>query len=219
MTLVTMFCLLFSVPAFARTNVWTTVYNSGGKTSYAEQTMVGGMDWTEGLGPQYSPDGSSPWTYPPSPEMTAYVFEQFDNKGSVYMEKAMETAAPWELEEYKFIQGSGKTKIFKHVEVWTEDSRYDDDDKLWYPTHAWVEVDFSTPKPFWDAESWEVLMDEREAQDEKYGEPGQIASFDKIIKTDEDFVFQQKVGINNWPSDFCPPRPPEPREMHWINGP
>jgi hypothetical protein len=185
----------------ADTNIWTWVTNQGGYTAYEEKASVGGYDYSEC-----------------SYQYTAFIDEGFENDGSVFMFKGVETTAPWELEEYKYMDGSGDTLIWKHVDVWTEDKRTDCcTGKLKYPTEAWVEVDFVTDKPFHDAESVYFLMDEPPAQ---HGdENGTHGYFDKIIETDEDFFFQQKVGINNWPSDFMPPEPPEPPKMHWIIDP
>lgn len=196
-----------------KTHIWTDITNTGGYTKYAEQTMVGGLDWSEGA----QTTDPSDYAYPPTPRMTAYISEGFENDGAVQMTKGVNTPRPWELEEYKMIQGTGNTKIWKHVEAWTEDKKIGCDGKLVYPTEAWVEVDFVTPKPFWDAESWYVKMDEPDAHDDAVPTTNpQTATFDKFIKTNEDFVFQQKVGINNFPSNYQIPELPRIPRFHWI---
>lgn len=220
--LVTIFGLLFSATlTLADTNLWSWIDNTGGTSIYSEKTTVSGWDYSEGLhdpgdyGAVPSADGKEPWT-DPSLEETAYILEQVENHGNLNLYKALTSDGQWDLEEFKHIQGSGDTNIYKHVDVWTEDSRYHSDPILWYPTEAWVETEFET-NTLWDADSAYFLMDDTPAQDDVGGVDGNHGTFNKQIETDDAFVFHQKVGINDFPSDYTPPEPPELVGMHWIN--
>jgi len=205
---------LCAAGALAKTDLWSFVTNTGGYTEFHEITTVSGWDWSEGLGPVLSCDGSDPWVRP-SLEVTAVVDEAVLNYGSLYFEKAMTSDASWDLEEYKFMSGDGDTEIFKTVTVWTEDSRFNCAGDLWYPTEAWVETEFRT-ETFYDAEGAYFWMDMREAQDDIAGYAGNIAQFNKVIVVDEPYTFAEKVGINDFPSDYDPPDPPDPPDPHML---
>ncbi len=208
---------LIGAPALASTHIWTEVHNTGGYTKFAENAQVGGEDWSEGAETTDPDDWNTP-----SKRYTANINQGFENKGSVYMIKGVHTPTAWELEEKTELVGSGKTEIWKEVTAWTEDKKVDPETgKLVYPTKAWVEVDFSTPKPFHDAESWFVNMNMPSAHDDdaEHGIPDeeeQTAYYGKAIVTDEDFNFLEKVGINNFPCNYQIPEWPEYPEFHWI---
>lgn len=200
------------------TDIWTNIYNTGGYTKYAQMTLIGGPDWSEGAATteptDYNREG-------PTPRYTAAIYEGFENEGDVIMEKGLSTPTAWELEGRVDIFGSGNTLIWKEATVWTEDKKINPcTGKLLYPTQAWIEIEFSTLKPFLDEESWYVLMDTPDAYDEKVATSNpQFAGFSKYIQTNENFGFSQKVGINNFPSDYVIPRIPDLPEFHWISSP
>lgn len=208
--LLTVFALMTAASA---TDIWTEVYSSGGYTAFEQKVWVGGLDWSEGAKTTDPGD----YVYPPVPRMTAYINEGFENTGNIYAFQGMTSNAAWELEMRTDISGEGDTNLFKEVLVWTEDKKVDcQTGKLVYPTEAWVETEFTTPKPFQDAQSWHVVMDEPPAKDDVDQETGNYAVFTKTISTDEDFNYAQKVGVNNFPSDYVVPKIPEFPEMHWI---
>lgn len=188
--------LLALTPILASTDIWTQLQTGGGYTKYAEMTSVGGYDWSE-----------------QSYVMTGNVFDGFENYGTVFMLKGLSTPSAWNMESLQLLSGMGDTLIWKNVDVWSEDSTIDCcTGKLKYPTEAWVEIDFSTPKPFHTANSWYVLLDEPPAE-EHHG------YFNNYIQTDEVFQYAQKVGINNFPSDYSIPQFPEIPEFHWVGVP
>jgi len=136
------------------------------------------------------------------------------NDGSFSLNKAMTSEAPWDLQEIMTVGGEGYTEIYKYVSVWTEDS-HECSGSLCYPTEAWIEVGFWTKPDYTVGEPWKVpdpllvdletvyfLMDVPPA--------GQEGNYGKVIQTDSPFSFFEKVGINNFPSDYGFPTPPTP---------
>lgn len=193
------------VPVLATTNIWTNVGNTGGYTSYQEETWIGGYDWSEG-----------------SQQMTGYIMEGFTNDGSIGMTKEIHNDGQWILEEKLAMGGTGDTEIYKHVDVWTEDSTLWENGhpdyrnpngapgELAYPSEVWVEysfVGFDTPVS--DADTFYAIVTEAPA--EQYH-----AYYNKYIETDEEFNFGEKVGIGDFPSDFEPRPIPLFPEMCWF---
>lgn len=166
------------------THIWTDLMNTGGYTEFVEETTIGGYDWTED---RYV--------------VTGVIHEEVVNDGTVNIHGVMSSYSPWELEEMKFVDGTGYTEIYKNVQVWTEDPREDDCGDLKWPTETWVETAFATDTET-DLTNAYFLMDEPPAEDN-------IGVFKKEIVTDDDYFFFEKVGINNFPSDYEPPERPE----------
>lgn len=188
----------------AQTNIWTNVGNDGGYTSYQQMTSIGGYDWSEG-----------------SKQVTGIIYEGFENEGNIDMNKELHSDGEWILEEKMSLFGSGYSEIFKHVDAWTEDSTLWENGhpcyrnpngqpgELAYPTELWVEYEFSTPKPFTDADTFYAII--KDAPAEQYH-----AYYNKYIQTDEQFAFGEKVGIGDFPSDFEPREIPEFPRMCWY---
>ena len=195
--------------ASAETTIWTQV-DGYGHTEYEEQTTTSGWDWSEGMGATYSEHGWEGYNpCGPTLQTTAFVSEGFVNDGEIHMFEAKTNYGEWQTEGVKYIHGEGDTNLYKYAEFWTEDSRYNDEGKLWWPSEAWVETDFRTDT-LWDAQSFHAIMDIPKDDESEH------ASFYKVIDTDDEFDFAQKVGINNFPSDYVIPEIPEFPEMHYI---
>lgn len=193
--------LLSLTPILAATNIWTQVENTGGYSSYQEETWIGGYDWSEC-----------------SQQMTGYVREGFTNDGEISMNKEVHNDGQWLLEERMTMGGSGDTEIYKYVKAWTEDNRINCcTGKLKYPSEMWVEysfVDYDTP--FTDADTFYAIVDEPPAQ--HGNEEGNYAFYGKMLETDAEFNFGEKVGIGDFPSDFEGRNPPTFPEMCWFSG-
>ena len=162
-------------------HIWTDVYNGGGYTEYTQQTWIGGYDWSE-----------------QSNQMTAVIQEGLVNDGSFEMHGVLSSYAPWELEEMKVVNGTGYTKLYKTVTVWTEDSRESGGSLRW-PTQAWIAVNFETDT----VNDWTTayfLMDQPPAET--------LGIFSKTVLTDDDFRYSEHVGINTFDCNYVPPTKP-----------
>ena len=211
---------VIGTPALAVTNIWTNVGNTGGYTSYQQETWVGGYDWSEG-----------------SDQMTGYIVEGFTNDGSIGMNKEIHNDGQWILEEKLEMGGCGDTEIFKNVNVWTEDTTlYQNAQDPWrwrigpdggakdepgqngelaYPSELWVEYSFiGFDTPMTDADTFYAIVKEPPAQNGQ--EEGNHAYYNKYITTNDEFNFGEKVGIGDFPSDFVSRPTPEFPEMCWF---
>ena len=185
--------VLMATPVLATTNIWTQIQSTG-YSKYLEMTSVGGYDYSEH-----------------SDQMTANIMQGYENTGTVQFFKGVETPADWILVETTQMAGTGDTFIWKNVDIWTEDTHtiHPEHTVLKYPTEGWVNVYFSTDKPFNDVENWYALVNQPPAQDDNLQQYGTHATFGKMINTDENYQFMQETGINIDPCNFQMPSPPQ----------
>jgi len=181
--------VLLATPVLAYTDI-KMYLNANGETSLNELVTVSGYDSTER-----------------SYQVTAYVQEGVENDESLFVVKQVVNPDPWELVEAKYMSGSGVTEIVKDVGWWTEDSRLDCCSGLMrWPTVANIFVGFYT----------DTMTDKEEIHntanlpvETNLGEYSG-SRFLKNIHTDDDFTYEEGVGIN-LPFD-CLPKQPVPIE-------
>ena len=170
------------------TTIWTDVVNTGGYTEFVQYTEVY----------EYVPKVF--WWGSGEHEPTGQIVEGFVNDGRFELHSVMTSYDDGELIEIKGISGEGNTKIYKTVSIqsvqpWKKWLFWGD---LAFPAEAYVETAFYTDE-IWDVTNVYLLQPEL----------GTTGYFNKVITTNDDFDFYERVGINMEFCDYAWPEPPE----------
>lgn len=180
---------VIGVPALAGTTLDMGIWGAG-ETNFKEIVTVAGFDGSEG--------GSA--------QVTGYINENIVNTGQVTILKSMQNPGEWNMQEYKYVTGSGETEINKEVSWWTEHSSLGwtpwvqpgyspASNEMSYPTQAHIYVEFNDVTLPGNSFTTQVDNIANKNVQDPTGEFSH-SSFVMNLDTNHKFVYEQSVGIN-----------------------